>query len=75
MQPAKRPDGQWETGGRQEATSFNKAKGDEDTLGTFYREFSNTKIMEAMIEPFKTKVRLSRQKFKGIRSKNFIGFF
>lgn len=49
-------------------------EGDE-TLGTFYREFTDTRVMEAMTEPFKTKVRNTRQKFKGVRSKNFKEFY
>ena len=46
---------------------------DDSSLGTFYKEFSDTKVMEAMIEPFKSQVKNTRKKFKGIHKKDFKG--
>lgn len=65
----------FKTKGIATTTSSYLNRANDDTLGTFYREFSDTKIMEVMSEPFKTNVRSTRHKFKGIRSKNFRGFF
>jgi hypothetical protein len=52
------------TASKETITHKNSDKSDE-TKGSIYRQFSDTKILKLLKEPYKTKVQLMRNRFKG----------